>query len=59
MKKTFDVGETRGVVRRLDALGRVVLPIEFRKELGINVKDKVEIFLIKDGFYIRNVKNIQ
>lgn len=59
MKKTFNVGETRGVVRKLDALGRVVLPIEFRKELGINVKDKVEIFLIKDGFYIRNVKNIQ
>ena len=59
MKKTFNVGETKGVVRKLDDLGRVVLPIEFRKELGIKAKDKVEIFLIKDGFYIRNVKNIQ
>lgn len=59
MKKTFNVGETRGVVRKLDDLGRVVLPIEFRKELRIKAKDKVEIFLIKDGFYIRNVKNIQ
>ena len=59
MKKTFNVGETRGMVRKLDDLGRVVLPIECRKEVGIKAKDKVEIFLIKDGFYIRNVKNIQ
>lgn len=34
-----------GVVRRVDELGRIVIPIEIRKTLGINIKDPVEIFL--------------
>ncbi len=34
-----------GIVRNIDAVGRIVLPIELRKELDISEKNsKVEIF---------------
>jgi len=36
--------KSTGVVRRVDELGRIVLPIEIRKTLDINPKDAVEIF---------------
>ena len=34
-----------GEIRRIDNLGRVVLPIHFRKKLGILENDDVEITL--------------
>ena len=34
-----------GMVRRIDDLGRIVLPIELRAVLGIKVKDPLEIFV--------------
>ena len=34
-----------GTVRPIDNLGRVVLPIELRKTLGLSVKDRVEIYV--------------
>lgn len=37
--------KSTGVVRKVDELGRIVLPIEIRKSLDINVKDPVEIFV--------------
>ena len=33
----------KGIVRRVDELGRVVLPIELRRQLGLNERDRVEI----------------
>ena len=33
-----------GVVRKVDELGRVVLPIEIRKVLDIKHKDALEMF---------------
>lgn len=33
-----------GIVRRVDALGRIVIPIELRKTLGIKVGDPLEIY---------------
>jgi len=36
-----------GIVRRVDELGRIVLPIELRRTLNIKEKDQVEI--ITDG----------
>ena len=36
--------KSTGVVRRVDELGRIVLPIEIRKILDINKKDAIEIF---------------
>ncbi|MBQ3950982.1 MAG: AbrB/MazE/SpoVT family DNA-binding domain-containing protein, partial [Oscillospiraceae bacterium] len=37
-----------GIVRRLDDLGRIVLPIELRRTLNLEIKDPVEIFTEND-----------
>jgi AbrB family transcriptional regulator, transcriptional pleiotropic regulator of transition state genes len=34
-----------GIVRQMDELGRIVIPIEIRKRLGLTEKDPVEISL--------------
>jgi AbrB family transcriptional regulator, transcriptional pleiotropic regulator of transition state genes len=39
-----------GIVRKLDELGRVVLPIELRRTMGIGEKDPLEIYV--DGEHI-------
>lgn len=40
--------KSTGVVRKIDDLGRVVLPIELRRTLNIDIKDPVEIFVEGD-----------
>ena len=40
--------KSTGIVRKVDNLGRIVLPIEPRKVLEIKEKDSIEIF-IDDG----------
>lgn len=54
----IQLGDTRGISRKLDELGRITLPIEFRKELGLNEDEKpwAEMFLVNDGIYIRKKK---
>ena len=37
--------KSTGIIRRVDELGRVVIPIELRNQLGIEVKDPMEIFV--------------
>ena len=37
--------KSTGIVRRVDELGRIVLPIELRRTLGIDVKDALENFV--------------
>ncbi|CAH2213209.1 AbrB/MazE/SpoVT family DNA-binding domain-containing protein [Tepidibacter aestuarii] len=37
-----------GVVRTVDQLGRLVLPIELRRNLNIDVKDSLEIYVDGD-----------
>jgi len=39
-----------GIVRKVDELGRIVLPIELRRTLNIEIKDPIEIYV--DGDYI-------
>ena len=43
--------KTTGIVRKIDSLGRIVLPIEIRRALDIEVKDPVEIF-VSDEYII-------
>ena len=42
--------KSTGIVRRVDELGRIVLPIELRRTLDIEVKDALEIYV--DGAQI-------
>lgn len=51
-KIEINIGNTKGISRKLDNLGRIVLPMEFRKEIGLKPKDPVEIYLLENGFYI-------
>ena len=37
--------KSTGIVRRVDELGRVVIPIELRNKFGICEKDPIEIFV--------------
>ena len=37
--------KSTGIVRRVDELGRIVLPIELRRILDIGEKDALEIFV--------------
>ena len=42
--------KSTGIVRRIDELGRIVLPKELRDKLEINIKDPMEIYV--DGHFI-------
>jgi len=42
-----------GIVRRIDELGRVVLPVELRRTLELEVRDPVEIFVENDAIVLR------
>lgn len=37
--------KSTGIVRKVDELGRIVLPIELRRTLEIAVKDAIEIYV--------------
>lgn len=37
--------KSTGIIRRVDELGRVVLPIELRNKFGITEKDPMEIYV--------------
>ena len=45
--------KSTGVVRQLDSLGRIVLPIELRRTMDIAVKDMVEIFVDGDSIVLK------
>ena len=45
-----------GIVRRVDSLGRLVIPMELRRTLGIKEEDPMEIFTTEDGILIRPYK---
>ena len=40
--------KSTGIVRRLDELGRITLPIELRRTLGINDREPLEIYVDED-----------
>lgn len=51
--------KTLGVVRKLDELGRVVMPKEFRDEHEIKNGDPVEIFNTNKGILIKHYDTAQ
>ena len=42
-----------GIVRKVDELGRIVLPMELRRTLGILKEDPVEIFVDESNIILR------
>ena len=45
--------KSTGIVRRVDELGRIVLPIELRRTLDIAEKDALEIYVDEDSIILR------
>lgn len=45
--------KSTGIVRRIDELGRVVLPKELRRTLGVDSRDEVEIYVNGDKIMVR------
>ena len=45
--------KSTGVVRKMDDLGRIVIPIELRRTLDIGLRDSLEIFVEKDKIVLR------
>ena len=44
--------KSTGIVRKVDELGRIVLPIELRRTLDIDVKDSLEIYVDGDNIVL-------
>lgn len=45
--------KSTGIVRKVDELGRVVLPMELRRTLNISEKDSLEIFIDEDRIILK------
>ncbi|QCR33161.1 AbrB/MazE/SpoVT family DNA-binding domain-containing protein [Lysinibacillus sp. SGAir0095] len=45
--------KSTGIVRKVDELGRVVIPKELRRVLNINEKDPLEIFVEGDKIILK------
>lgn len=45
--------KSTGVVRKVDELGRIVLPIELRRTLDIAVRDDLEIFVDGESIILK------
>jgi len=48
--------KSTGIVRKVDELGRVVIPIELRRTLGIAEKDSLEIYVDDDRIVLKKYK---
>ena len=45
--------KSTGIIRRVDDLGRIVLPIELRRTLDIAERDELEIFMENDRIVLQ------
>jgi len=45
--------KSTGIVRKVDELGRIVIPIELRRTLEIEEKDSMEIFMSESSIVLK------
>lgn len=45
--------KSTGIVRKVDNLGRIVLPVELRRTLGIDIHSDVEIYVEGDQVILK------
>lgn len=50
--------KSTGIVRRVDELGRVVIPIEIRNKFDIAEKDPIEIYVDGSSIILKNLNQI-
>src|SRR5699024_11947875 len=49
--------KSTGIVRKVDELGRVVLPIELRRTLDISPRDPLEIFIEEETVILKKYQH--
>lgn len=42
-----------GIVRKIDELGRIVIPVELRRTLHVDIGDAFEVFMDEDRIYLK------
>ena len=45
--------KSTGIIRKVDELGRVVIPIELRRVMGIEEKNSIEIYVDSDRIILQ------
>ena len=45
--------KSTGIVRKVDELGRIVLPIELRRTMDIAVRDPLEVYMAEDTVILK------
>ena len=45
--------KSTGIVRKVDELGRIVIPIELRRTLNIDIKDSIEIYVDNSSIVLK------
>ncbi len=45
--------KSTGIIRKIDDLGRIVLPMELRKKMGIDQRDPIEIYVDGDAIILK------
>ncbi len=45
--------KSTGIVRKVDELGRIVLPVEIRRRLDIGERDELEVYLDDDKVVLK------
>ncbi|MGI6200167.1 MAG: AbrB/MazE/SpoVT family DNA-binding domain-containing protein [Christensenellales bacterium] len=49
--------KSTGMVRRVDDLGRIVLPMELRRTLGIHLHDAMEIYVMGEQILLTKLQD--
>lgn len=49
--------KSTGMVRRIDELGRIVIPKEIRKKLEIDIKDPMEIYVDGRSITLKKIED--
>lgn len=42
----------QGIVRKLDDLGRIVIPLDYRRQLGLKENQELELVIVNDFIVI-------
>lgn len=45
--------KSTGIVRKIDQLGRIVIPVEIRRNLELDYKESMEIFIEEDKILLK------
>ena len=49
--------KSTGIIRKVDELGRIVIPMELRKSMDIKEKDPLEIFTDQGSIVLKKYSN--